>query len=213
MKKGADFMNNYIKNPYEIEKRSFEIITEELGDKTFPEEIGKVVKRIIHTTADFTFADITIINNDAIEKAKEALKAGKNIYTDTKMAMSGINKRKLGELGGAVLNFVSDSDVAEKAKEEGVTRSIVAMRKAIKENPEGIFVIGNAPTALFELMKQIEQGNARPSLVVGVPVGFVGAAESKEELLKLDVPYIVTRGRKGGSNVAAAIINAILYMI
>lgn len=206
-------MENYIKNPYEIEKRSFEIITEELGDKTFPDEIGQVVKRIIHTTADFTFADITIINNDAIEKAKEALKCGKNIYTDTKMAMSGINKRKLAEFGGEVLNFVSDSDVALKAKEEGVTRSIVAMRKAIKENPDGIFVIGNAPTALYELMKQIEEGNVKPSLVVGVPVGFVGAAESKEELLKLNIPYIVTRGRKGGSNVAAAIINAILYMI
>lgn len=206
-------MENYIKNPYEIEKKSFEMITEELGDKTFPDEIGRVVKRIIHTTADFTFADITIINNDAIDKAKEALKSGKNIYTDTKMAMSGINKRKLAEFGGEVQNFVSDADVALKAKEEGITRSIVAMRKAVKENPNGIFVIGNAPTALFELMKQIKEGNVKPSLVVGVPVGFVGAAESKEELLKFDVPYIVTRGRKGGSNVAAAIINAILYMI
>jgi len=206
-------MQSYIKNPYEIEKRSFEIITEELGDKTFPEDIGKVVKRIIHTTADFQFADITIINNDAIDKAKGAILAGKNIYTDTRMALSGINKKKLAEFGGEVLNYVSDEDVAKEAKEEGITRSIVAMRKAVKKNPDGIFVIGNAPTALFELIKQIEQGNAKPSLVVGVPVGFVGAAESKEELLKLDVPYILTRGRKGGSNVAAAIINAILYMI
>lgn len=206
-------MQNYIKNPNEIEKKSFEIITEELGDITFPEDIGKVVKRVIHTTADFSFADITIINDEAIDRAMEAILAGKNIYTDTKMALSGINKRRLAQYGGEVLNFVSDEDVAVQAKKEGVTRSIVAMRKAIKENPNGIFVIGNAPTALFELMKQIEEGHAKPSLVVGVPVGFVGAEESKEELLKLDVPYILTRGRKGGSNVAAAIINAILYMI
>lgn len=206
-------MQNYIKNPYEIEKRSFEIITEELGEKTFPEDIGKVVKRVIHTTADFQFADITIINEGAIDRAKKAILDGKNIYTDTKMALSGINKRRLAEYGGEVLNFVSDDDVAKKAKEEGITRSIVAMRKAVEENPDGIFVIGNAPTALFELIKQINEGKARPSLVVGVPVGFVGAAESKEELLKVDVPYILTRGRKGGSNVAAAIINAILYMI
>ncbi len=206
-------MQNYIKNPYEIEKRSFEMITEELGEKTFPEDIAKVVKRVIHTTADFQFADITIINEGAIDRAKEAILAGKNIYTDTKMALSGINKRKLAEYGGEVLNFVSDEDVAKTAKEEGITRSIVAMRKAVEENPDGIFVIGNAPTALFELIKQIDEGKAKPSLVVGVPVGFVGAAESKEELLKVDVPYILTRGRKGGSNVAAAIINAILYMI
>lgn len=206
-------MQSYIKNPNEIEKKSFEIITEELGDKTFPEDIGKVVKRVIHTTADFSFADITIIKDGAIDKAKAAILEGKNIYTDTRMALSGINKRRLAQYGGEVLNFVSDEDVAIEAKKEGITRSIVAMRKAIKENPDGIFVIGNAPTALFELMKQIEEGHAKPSLVVGVPVGFVGAEESKEELLKLDIPYILTRGRKGGSNVAAAIVNAIMYMI
>ncbi|SKC75687.1 precorrin-8X methylmutase [Maledivibacter halophilus] len=206
-------MNNYIKNPYAIEEKSFEIITKELGDRTFPQDIGKVVKRIIHTTADFSFADITIISKGAIQQAKEGIKSGKNIYTDTKMAMSGINKKRLSEFGGKVLNFVSDQDIALKAKEEGVTRSIIAMRKAVEENPNGIFVIGNAPTALFELINQIRGGNVNPSLIVGVPVGFVGAAESKEELLKLDVPYILTRGRKGGSNVAAAIINAILYMI
>ncbi|MDK2919078.1 MAG: precorrin-8X/cobalt-precorrin-8 methylmutase [Candidatus Petromonas sp.] len=204
---------SYIKDPMEIEKRSFEIITEELGDKTFPEDIGKVIKRIIHTTADFQYADITVIKDGALQKAKQAIKRGENVVTDTKMAMAGINKRKLGEFGGQVFNYVSDEDVATKAKELGITRSIVGMRKAVKENPEGIFVIGNAPTALFELIRQIKEGNVRPSLIVGVPVGFVGAAESKEELFKLDVPYIVTRGRKGGSTVAASIINAILYMI
>ncbi|QIB26440.1 precorrin-8X methylmutase [Caloranaerobacter azorensis] len=203
----------YIKNPYEIEKKSFEIITKELGDKTFSEDIGKVIKRIIHTTADFEYADITVIKAGALDRAKAAIKNGTNIITDTKMAMAGINKRKLSEYGGQVFNYVADEDVAQEAKKKGITRSIVAMRKAIKENPNGIFVIGNAPTALFELVKQIKEGKAIPSLIVGVPVGFVGAAESKEELLKLDVPYIITRGRKGGSTVAAAIINAILYML
>lgn len=207
-------MTEYIKDPRRIETKSFEIITEELGDKTFPEDIGKVVKRIIHTTADFQFADITIINDGALDRAKEAIKAGKNLYTDTKMALSGINKRVLAEYGCEVMNFVSDDDVASRAKEEGVTRSIVAMRKAVELNPEGIFVVGNAPTALFELLRLVDEGKANPALVVGVPVGFVGAAESKEELLKYkDLPFILTRGRKGGSNVAAAIINAILYSI
>lgn len=207
-------MTDYIKDPRRIETKSFEMITEELGEKTFPEDIGKVVKRIIHTTADFQFADITIINDGSIDKAKEAIVAGKNIYTDTRMALSGINKRRLAEYGGEVLNYVSDEDIAKIAKEEGVTRSIVAMRKAVEVNPEGIFVIGNAPTALFELLRLVDEGKAKPALVVGVPVGFVGAAESKEELLKYkDLPFILTRGRKGGSNVAAAIINAILYSI
>lgn len=206
-------MTDYIKNPYEIEKKSFEIITKELKNKIFPEDIDKVIKRIIHTTADFQYADITLISDNALKSAKTAIKNGVNIITDTKMAMAGINKKKLSKYGGKVFNYVSDNDVIEIAKQERVTRSIIAMRKAIKENPTGIFVIGNAPTALFELIKQIKDNKIKPSLVVGVPVGFVGAAESKEELMKLEIPYIVTRGRKGGSTVAAAIINAILYMI
>ncbi|WIF94961.1 precorrin-8X methylmutase [Caminicella sporogenes] len=206
-------MLDYVKNPYEIEKKSFEIITKELGNKVFPEDEGKVIKRIIHTTADFEYADITVIRDGTLDKAKDAIRKGINIITDTKMAMAGINKRKLSEYGVQVFNYVGDEDVARKAKEGRITRSIVAMRKAVKENPYGIFVIGNAPTALFELIRQVKEGKANPSLIVGVPVGFVGAKESKEELLKLDIPYIVTRGRKGGSTVAAAIINAILYMI
>ncbi|RKD22505.1 precorrin-8X methylmutase [Caminicella sporogenes DSM 14501] len=206
-------MLDYVKNPYEIEKKSFEIITKELGNKVFPEDEGKVIKRIIHTTADFEYADITVIRDGTLDKAKDAIRKGINIITDTKMAMAGINKRKLSEYGVQVFNYVGDEDVARKAKEERITRSIVAMRKAVKENPYGIFVIGNAPTALFELIRQVKEGKSNPSLIVGVPVGFVGAKESKEELLKLDIPYIVTRGRKGGSTVAAAIINAILYMI
>ncbi|SHJ05022.1 precorrin-8X methylmutase [Geosporobacter subterraneus DSM 17957] len=203
----------YIKVPHLIEEKSFEIITEELGDKTFPEEIGKIVKRIIHTTADFQYADITVISPGAIESAKEALRRGANIVTDTQMAKAGINKTKLGELGGEVHCYIGDADVAKKAKEKGITRAMVSMEKAIEDKKNEIFVIGNAPTALFELKRYIEEGKIRPALVVGVPVGFVGAAESKEEFESMNVPYIITRGRKGGSTVGAAIINALLYML
>lgn len=204
---------DYIKVPHLIEEKSFEIITEELGDKTFPEEIGKIVKRIIHTTADFQYADITVISPGAIESAKEALRRGANIVTDTQMAKAGINKTKLGELGGEVHCYIGDADVAKKAKEKGITRAMVSMEKAIEDKKNEIFVIGNAPTALFELKRYIEEGKIRPALVVGVPVGFVGAAESKEEFESMNVPYIITRGRKGGSTVGAAIINALLYML
>ncbi|TCO79498.1 precorrin-8X methylmutase [Marinisporobacter balticus] len=206
-------MSDYIKVPHLIEERSFEMITEELGDKTFPEEIGKIIKRVIHTTADFQYADITIISPTAIEFAKKALKAGAHIVTDTKMAMAGINKKRLESYGGEVNCFISDEDVAKAAKEKGTTRAMAAMEKAIMDEKNKIFVIGNAPTALFKLKQFIEEGKVKPDLVIGVPVGFVGAAESKEEFEKLDVPYIVTRGRKGGSTVAAAIVNAIMYML
>ncbi|MCT4607389.1 MAG: precorrin-8X methylmutase [Marinisporobacter sp.] len=206
-------MSDYIKVPHLIEERSFEIITEELGDKTFPEEIGKIVKRVIHTTADFQYADLTIISEGAIASAKKAIQSGAHIVTDTKMAMSGINKKRVAEHGGEVHCFISDEDVAKTAKEKGTTRAMAAMEKAIGDEKNKIFVIGNAPTALFKLKQFIEEGKVKPDLVIGVPVGFVGAAESKEEFEKLNVPYIVTRGRKGGSTVAAAIVNAILYMI
>ena len=206
-------MTDYIKVPHLIEQKSFEMITEELGDKTFPEEIGKIIKRVIHTTADFQYADITIISPDAIESAKEALRRGVNIVTDTQMVKAGINKTKLGELGGEVHCYIGDEDVAKRAKEKGITRAMISMEKALENEKNQIFVIGNAPTALFELKRFIEEGKIKPALVVGVPVGFVGAAESKAEFESLDVPYIVTRGRKGGSTVGAAIINALLYML
>ncbi|MFZ5965595.1 MAG: precorrin-8X methylmutase [Bacillota bacterium] len=206
-------MSDYIKIPHKIEERSFEIITEELGERTFPEEIGKIIKRIIHTTADFQYADITVISPDAIEAAKDVIKKGAHIVTDTKMALSGINKTKLSQYGGEVHCYIADEDVAEKAKVRGVTRAMISMEKAVEDEKNKIFVIGNAPTALYTLKEMIEKGRIKPALVVGVPVGFVGAAESKEEFEKLNVPYIITRGRKGGSTVAAAIINAILYML
>lgn len=206
-------MENYIKTPHLIEEKSFEIITEELGDKTFPEEIGKVVKRVIHTTADFEYADITIISDKAIEAGKEAIKAGYNIVTDTNMAKSGINKRVLKKYGSEIRCHVADEDVAIKAKEDKITRSMAAMNKAIADENNKIFIMGNAPTALYKLIENIKLGKVKPALIIGAPVGFVGAAESKEELEKLDIPYITIRGRKGGSTVAAAIMNAILYMI
>lgn len=206
-------MSDYIKVPHLIEEKSFEIITEELGDKTFPEGEGKIIKRIIHTTADFQYADITIISPTAIESAKKAMKDGANIVTDTQMARAGINKGKLGSYGGEVRCFISDEDVAQKAKSLGITRAMVSMEKALEDKNNRIFVIGNAPTALFELKRFIEEEKIKPDLVVGVPVGFVGAAESKEAFEALNVPYIITRGRKGGSTVGAAIINAILYML
>ncbi|AKL93575.1 precorrin-8X methylmutase CbiC [Clostridium aceticum] len=202
----------YIKDPMEIEKKSFEIITEELGDKTFPEREGKIIKRVIHTTADFQYGDITKISDNAIDSAIKALKEGCSIYTDTKMAMAGINKRVLKELNSDIYCLVDDAEVTKDAKERGLTRSMVAMEKAVADSKTKIFVIGNAPTALFQLCQYIDEGKVQPSLVVGVPVGFVGARESKDELLKRNVPYITTVGRKGGSTVAAAIINALLYM-
>ncbi|SET24099.1 precorrin-8X methylmutase [Natronincola peptidivorans] len=202
----------YIKDPRDIEKNSFEIITQELGEKTFPEREGKIIKRMIHTTADFQYADITKISKGAIDSGLAALKEGCSIYTDTRMSMAGINKRALKQMNCEIYCLVDDPEVAKEAKERGLTRSMVAMEKAAKEEKTKIFVIGNAPTALFQLCQYIDEGKKLPSLVVGVPVGFVGARESKDELIRRNVPYITTLGRKGGSTVAAAIVNALLYM-
>lgn len=202
---------DYIKVPGEIEKGSFEIISKELGDKDITGIEGAVVKRVIHTTADFEYRDITILHPDAIEAGVRVIKAGASIYADTSMIMAGVNKKRLASFGGEILNHVHDEDVANKAKELGITRSMVALEKACMNSDIKIFAIGNAPTALFMLKKLIEEGKAKPDLIIGVPVGFVGAAESKDEIAKLDVPYIITKGRKGGSPVAAAIINALLY--
>ncbi|KAB3539051.1 precorrin-8X methylmutase [Alkaliphilus pronyensis] len=205
----------YIKNPTTIENRSFEIITEELGEKNnrFDEKTGKVVKRVIHTTADFQYADLMEFHPKAIEMGITALKEGCNIYADTQMVYSGINKKRLSGLGGYVCNFVHDPEVAKEAKVRGITRSMISIEKAMADESIRIYAIGNAPTALFNLIEMINEGMQKPNLVIGVPVGFVGAVESKEALTKLEVPYIVTRGRKGGSGVAAAIVNALLYMI
>lgn len=205
-------MNPIIK-PTDIEKKSFSIITDELGDRTFPAGQAEIVKRVIHTTADFDYADNLCFSEHAIESAKTALSQGATIITDTNMAMSGINKTILSRLGGQVHCFMADADVAEEAKKRGVTRAIVSMEHAAKLESPLIFAIGNAPTALIRLHELIEEGNCHPALVVGVPVGFVNVVESKELFIGGSTPYIIARGRKGGSNVAAAIINALQYQL
>ena len=202
-----------IVKPMEIEKRSFEIITELLGDRKLDPENEPVIKRVIHTTADFEYADNLVFSPGAVAKGIEALRAGCHIVTDTSMAMSGINKTILGKLGGQVHCFIADPDVAEKAKARGITRSAVSMEKAAKLDRPCIFAVGNAPTALIALHELMEAGTVKPALIIGVPVGFVNVVESKELILQDDVPFIVARGRKGGSNVAAAICNAMLYQI
>ncbi len=199
--------------PAEIEKRSFEIITQELGDRQFPEEIAPVVKRVIHTTADFDYADNLMFSPHAVRQALQAIQDGAHIVTDTNMAKSGINKKILAKFGGEVHCFVAEPDVAAEAKQRGVTRSTVSMERAAKLHVPLIFAIGNAPTALIQLEKMITAGQLHPELIVGVPVGFVNVVESKERIMQAGVPYIVARGRKGGSNVAASIINALLYQL
>ena len=199
--------------PMDIEKRSFEIITEILGDTQLDPENELVIKRVIHTTADFEYVQNLVFSDHAVQKGIEALKNGCDIVTDTQMAKSGINKTILGKLGGQVHCFMSDADVAAEAKERGITRAIVSMERAAKLPKPCIFAIGNAPTALISLHEQMEAGKLNPALIIGVPVGFVNVVESKEMIIESGVPHIVARGRKGGSNVAAAICNAMLYQI
>ena len=199
--------------PMDIEKRSFEIITELLGDRKLSPENELVIKRVIHTSADFDYADNLVFSEHAVQKGIEALRGGCDIVTDTQMAKAGINKTILGKLGGEVHCFMSDPDVAAEAKERGITRAIVSMERAAKLSKPCIFAIGNAPTALISLHEQIQAGTLHPALIIGVPVGFVNVVESKELILDSKVPHIVARGRKGGSNVAAAICNALLYQI
>ena len=199
--------------PMDIEKRSFEIITEILGDTKLDPENELVIKRVIHTSADFDYVENLVFSDHAVEKALDALRSGCDIVTDTQMAKSGINKTILGRLGGHVHCFMSDADVAQEAKERGVTRAIVSMERAAALPKPCIFAIGNAPTALISLYELMQQGKINPALIIGVPVGFVNVVESKEMIIQSGVPHIVARGRKGGSNVAAAICNALLYQI
>ena len=199
--------------PREIEARSFEIITEELGDTPLVPGTELVVKRCIHTSADFDYAKNLCFSPDVVEKAIKAIKNGACIVTDTQMAKAGINKKSLAKYGGEVYCFMSDEDVARAAKENGTTRACACMDKAAAMDKEMIFAIGNAPTALVRLYELIGEGKLSPKLIIGVPVGFVNVVQSKELIMSADVPYIVARGRKGGSNIAACICNALLYMI
>ena len=199
--------------PREIETRSFEIITEELGDTPLVPGTELIVKRCIHTSADFDYAKNLCFSPDAVVKAIAAIKAGACIVTDTQMAKAGINKRALSRYGGEVYCFMSDEDVAKIAAEQGTTRATASMDKAASLDRKLIFAIGNAPTALVRLYELIKDGKLDPELIIGVPVGFVNVVQSKELIMETDVPYIVARGRKGGSNIAACICNALLYMI
>ena len=201
--------------PSDIEKESFRIIGQELKElgKDIDEELLPTVMRVIHTTADFEYADTLVFSVDVIAKARKAIQAGAHIVTDTNMALSGISKKTLAKFGGEVHCFMADEDVAKEAEEREVTRAIVSMEKAAKLEIPLIFAIGNAPTALVRIKELMEEGTLKPELVIGVPVGFVNVVEAKELIIDSGVPYIVNRGRKGGSTVAAAICNSILYSL
>jgi precorrin-8X/cobalt-precorrin-8 methylmutase len=203
--------------PEEIEAASFRIIDAEVGGHSWSPREWPIVRRVIHTSADFEYARDMVFSAGAVAGGVAALRAGRGVVTDTTMALAGMAKPRLARFNIAASCFVADPGVARSAKEQGVTRSILAMRKGVADPGNGIFVIGNAPTALFELIRLIREEGARPDLIVGLPVGFVGAAESKEALLALgeerpDIPFITNRGRKGGSNVAAAVVNALLLL-
>ena len=201
--------------PMDIEKRSFEIITEELGDKKLLPGTELIVKRCIHTSADFDYADNLCFSENAANIGVEALKNGAHIVTDTRMAWSGINKKKLASFGGEAHCFMSDDDVAKEAKERGCTRAAICMERGavLAEEKNIIFAIGNAPTALIRLYELIKEGKLKPALIIGAPVGFVNVVESKELIMEAGVPFIVPKGRKGGSNIAATICNAMLYQL
>ncbi|MEW9699106.1 precorrin-8X methylmutase [Paenibacillus sp. SI8] len=198
--------------PQEIEEKSFEMITEELGEHSFTAEQYPVVQRVIHASADFELGRSLVFHPRAIEAGIAAIRAGKILFADVQMVQVGISKPRIEQFGGEVKVYISDPDVMQEAKRLNTTRAIISVRKAIQEAEGGIFAIGNAPTALLELIRLVKEGVAKPGLIVGVPVGFVSAAESKEELLKLDVPFITNIGRKGGSPVAVAAVNALSIM-
>ena len=199
--------------PEEIEKKSFSIISEELKQReiVLPKEEEMITKRVIHTSADFEYASTLIYSQNAVSKAKELLLHGADIVTDTNMALAGINKKVLARLGGQAHCFMADEDVAQLARKRKVTRAVVSMEKAKNIQKPVIFAIGNAPTALIQLYEMMQTSDWKPAFIIGVPVGFVNVEAAKELILETDVPYIVNRGRKGGSNVAAAICNALLY--
>lgn len=206
----------YIKNPNKIEKNSFEIITEiikkERPEYKFKNETEeKIIKRAIHTTADFEYLDILKISDCVIDKITDSLKKGATIYTDTNMALSGINKKILDKIGCKYRCLVSETETAEYAKKHEITRSMAAVELSALDKSPKIYVFGNAPTAIFKVIEMYKENNINLEALIGVPVGFVGAAESKEALQNTDIDYIVSKGRKGGSNLAAAIVNAILY--
>ena len=205
---------DFIKEPMAIENRSMELIAPHLAGLGLDERATKVYSRLIHASGDVGYAPITRVHPEAIDRAIEALKAGAHIYTDVEMVRTGINKKKLASFGGEVHCLVADPEIAARAKEEGITRSMVAMRHFGKALDGSIIAIGNAPTALFEVLRLVREGGIRPACIIGIPVGFVGAAESKAELAENGlIPYITVEGTKGGSPIAAAAVNALMYLI
>ena len=198
--------------PADIERRSFEIIESELPHPIDP-ALAPIIKRVVHTSADFDYVDNLCFSENVVEKALNAIRSGADIVTDTTMARSGINKTELAKYGGEAHCFIADEDVKLAARANGTTRAVASMDKAAALNKPVIIAVGNAPTALVRLYEMITQGDFRPELIIGVPVGFVNVVPSKELIMTAGVPYIVARGRKGGSNVAAAICNALLYML
>lgn len=199
--------------PSEIEKRSFEIIDEELKNRgiVLPEQERPVTMRVIHTSADFDYAHTLVYSKDAVLVARDLLRNGADIVTDTNMAKAGINKKMLESFGGQVHCFMADEEVAAEAKARSVTRATVSMERASAIKKPLIFAVGNAPTALISLKEMMDKGTFTPAFVIGVPVGFVNVEAAKELILESSVPFIVNKGRKGGSNVAAAICNALIY--
>jgi precorrin-8X/cobalt-precorrin-8 methylmutase len=200
--------------PHNIEKRSFEIISEEIGSLKLDSQEEPIIKRVIHTSADFDYLDNLCFSQNAISKAKAAIKNGATIVTDTNMALAGINKKTASKYKVEVKCFMAEEDVAKEAIERGETRATISMERAANIKGPIIMVIGNAPTALIKLYELIKDGKFKPEVIIGVPVGFVNVIEAKELIMTLDnMEYIVAKGRKGGSNIAAAICNALLYNI
>lgn len=195
--------------PEEIEGISFQMIDDEVGEHNYTPEQYRIVQRVIHASADFELGKSLLFHPKAMEAGIQAIRSGKRVVADVQMVQSGVNKTRIEKFGGEVNVYISDPDVMKEAKRLNTTRAIIATRKAIKEAEGGIFAIGNAPTALLELIRLIKEEDAKPGLIIGLPVGFVSAAESKEELAKLDVPFITNIGRKGGSTVTVAALNAI----
>ena len=208
-------MNFETVKPAEIEKRSFEIITQELeaAGIRLDETLAPVIKRCIHTSADFEYAETLAFSEGAMDRMKELIRQGATIVTDTNMALAGINKKKLASFGGRCICFMAEEDAAKEATERGITRAAVSMERAAALGEKVIFAIGNAPTALIRLHEMMQEGTYTPAFIIGVPVGFVNVVWAKELFLGTSVPYIINRGRKGGSTIAAAICNAVLYQM
>jgi precorrin-8X/cobalt-precorrin-8 methylmutase len=198
--------------PNEIERASFAMIDQEAGSHPFSAEQWAIVRRMIHTSADFEYTRSTRFHSEAVSAGIDAIRGGAAVYTDTNMARTGIRQKEVERFGGSVQCHMATEAVARRAAEKGITRARAAVDVVAHALDNAVYVVGNAPTALLRLIELIRQGRIRPSLVIGLPVGFVNAAESKETLLSVDVPYITNVGRKGGSNVAASVVNALIIL-